>query len=362
MTRRLHRDSESMPVFLILASVITTFAIAGCNRATDGDTGPSSALQKNELVINGELEATRAVKVAPPSISRMWNYNIKTLVAENTHVAKGDLVVAFDDKPVRDNLQDKQAELEQARSELENVHLQESRSRRDDALSIEEKRAEYEKAKRKADILDHSMSRNDRLKARIDYKVAKNDLALANALEKLHRETGALNVSLAERKVERLEQETGALQAEMDKLKVRASIAGLVQYLPNWEGEKPSEGDSVRFGQPVLEISDLEQMQLRAHIDEADKTRFTEGATVDVVLDGIAGSSLRGTVAELGIVVRDRARGDHRRVIDMLVAVDTGDEVIRPGMTAVVNLPISAPPVTEQESTATGEKLAEATQ
>ena len=342
---------------LLLSAMVALIAV-GCADSSPQATAPASGQRTAALTITGELEASRAVKVAPPSITRMWNYNIKTMVAENTHVAEGDLVVAFDDKPVRDNLRDKQAELQQARSELENVQLQESRTQRDDTLAVEEKRAEFEKARRKAEILDQSMSRNERRKAQIDFKVAENDLALARALAKLHRKTGALNISLAERKVERLEQETQALQAEVDKLKVHASIAGLVQYIPNWEGEKPSEGDSIRFGQPVLEISDLSQMQLRAQIDEADKTRFAQGAAVDVVLDGIAGNSLVGTVADLGIVVRDRARGDRRRVIDMLVTVETDGEALRPGMTAAINLPDTH--VAEQDETTHGEALAEA--
>lgn len=347
-------------VFSLLISAMVAWVVVGCTDSSPRAAIPASEQQTATLTITGELEASRAVKVAPPSITRMWNYNIKTMVAENTHVAEGDLVVAFDDKPVRDTLRDKQAELQQARSELENVHLQESRTERDDTLAVEEKRAEYEKTRRKAEILDQSLSRNERRKAQIDFKVAENDLALARALARLHRKTGALNISLAERKVERLEQETQALQAEVDKLKVHASISGLVQYIPNWEGEKPSEGDSIRFGQPVLEISDLGQMQLRAQIDEADKTRFARGAAVDVVLDGIAGNSLAGTVAELGIVVRDRARGDRRRVIDMLVTVETNGDALRPGMTAVVNLPENL--VAKRDNTTHNGEYAEANQ
>ncbi|WOX05262.1 HlyD family secretion protein [Microbulbifer pacificus] len=321
-----------------LTTLISAASLTGCSEAEIVDAD-KSGLQIQDLAINGELAAARSVRVAPPSISRMWNYNIKTLIPENSYVSVGDLVVAFDDKPIKDALQDKQAELKQAESELENSQLQETRTERDDALAIEEKRAEYEKNRRKSEILDQSMSRNERRKAQIDYQVASNDLELAQAMAKLHRNTGALTISLAERKVQRLKQEVSVLQDEVAKLKVTASIAGLVQYVPNWEGEKPSEGDSVRFGQPVLDISDLSQMQFRAQIDEADKTRFAVGAPVSLVLDGIAGSSLQGEVAELGNVVRDRARDDRRRVIDLRVTLSSAETELRPGMTAVINLP-----------------------
>ncbi|AOS95686.1 putative efflux pump membrane fusion protein [Microbulbifer aggregans] len=311
--------------------------LGACAEAPDNGR---TAVSENALPpIAGELESARAVMVAPPSISRMWQYSIKQLVPENTHVKEGEVVVAFDDKPVRERLIDKKAELEQARSELGNIVLKEEQIAEDDKLAVEEKRAEYEKAQRRAQILDHSMSRNERQKAAIDFEVATNDLQLARELAELHKRTRALNVSLAEGKVEQLEAETAALQAEVNKLRVVAPIAGLVQYLPNWQGEKPSEGESVRFGQPVLQISDLSQMQVRGQADEVDKARLFVGAEVDVTIDSAEARTLSGRIIELGSVVRDRARGDRRRVIDLLVGLDPESEAdLKPGMTASIVL------------------------
>ncbi|WGL16314.1 HlyD family efflux transporter periplasmic adaptor subunit [Microbulbifer bruguierae] len=278
------------------------------------------------------------MQLAPPFIARMWNYNIKTLTAENSHVKKGELVVSFDDKAISERLQDRLAELQQARSEQENRLQQETRSEREDALAIEEKRAEYEKARRRAEILDHSMSRNEREKAQIDFEIASNELELAHALAKLHRKTGALNTSLAERKVQRLESETQTLQGEADKLQLYSPIDGLVQYIPNWDGEKPSQGDSVRFGQPIIQISNLSRLHVRAVADEVDKTLLTEGTPVNISIDGAHTRSLRGHISELGRVVRDRARGDRRRVIDLLVDLEPGETGLRPGMMVAMTL------------------------
>ncbi|WP_237067130.1 HlyD family secretion protein [Microbulbifer guangxiensis] len=319
--------------------------LAACSDAPEHRKAPAgdTALPP----ITGELESARSVMVAPPAISRMWRYSIQQLVAENTHVEEGDVVVAFEDKPVRERLIEKKAELEQARSELANTMLKEEQVAADDRLAVEEKRAEYEKARRRAEILDHSMSRNERQKAAIDFEIASNDLQLARELEELHQRTRKLNISLAERKVEQLEAETAALQVEVDKLQVRAPIAGLVQYLPNWQGEKPSEGETVRFGQPVLQISDLSQMQVRAQADEVDKPHLFVGAEVDVTIDSAEARTMRGTIIELGSVVRDRARGDRRRVIDLLIGLEAGVEAgLKPGVTASIDvMAVRAEPV-----------------
>ncbi|WP_193161643.1 HlyD family secretion protein [Microbulbifer hainanensis] len=318
--------------------VLVALILSGC--AGGGENSPKKTETPLLPPITGELESARAVQIAPPSISRMWQYSIKKMVAENAHVEKGDLVVAFDDKPVRERLIEKKAELSQARSELSNTVNKEEQKARDNTLAIEEKRAAYNKAKERAEIIDYSLSKNERMKSAIDFKIAANDLEEVKALADLHRQSSALKVSLAKRKIERLESETGQLQAEVEKLSVKAPIAGLVQYIPNWNGEKPSEGESVRFGQPVVLISDLSQMRLRATADEVDKAHLKLGEPVDVVIDGAQARTFRGTVTELGSVVRDRARGDRRRVIDLLVGLEqTTAGGLKPGMTASVNFP-----------------------
>lgn len=332
-------------------AITLCLVLAACTEAPEDSDTSAQILELPP--ITGELESARSVMMAPPSISRMWQYSIKELAAENTSVEEGQVVVAFDDKPVRERLIEKQAELDQARSELGNTTLKEEQVAEDDKLAIEEKRAEYEKARRRSEILDHSMSRNERQKAAIDFEVATNDLRQARELAELHKRTRALNISLAERKVERLEAETSSLQLEVDKLKVRAPIAGLVQYVPNWNGEKPSEGETVRFGQPVLQISDLAQIQVRAQADEVDKPHLSVGSEVDVTIDGGQARTLRGRIIELGSVVRDRARGDRRRVIDLLVGLEGNPQgSLKPGMTASIAV---MPQMSEQMAARAGE-------
>ncbi|WP_078086010.1 HlyD family secretion protein [Microbulbifer mangrovi] len=321
---------------------VLALLLAGCS---DGgqDEAASTVGRISIPPIPGELESARAVMVAPPAIKRMWQYNIKRMVPENSHVEEGAVVVEFDDKPVRERMIERRSELKRQRSELNNTQLKEKQTAKDDILAIEEKRAEFEKAERRANILDQSMSRIEREKAAIDFEIARNDLTLARELAEMHKRTGALRISMAKHKVARYEGEVAALKAEMEKLKVKASIGGLVQYVANWKGEKPSAGESVRFGQPVMQISDLSQMRVRAQADEVDKAHLSVGAGVEVAIDGAEAITLRGQIIELGRVVRDRAKGDRRRVLDLLVGLEEGGSAsLKPGMTASLSLGKSA--------------------
>ncbi|QKX18608.1 HlyD family secretion protein [Microbulbifer sp. YPW1] len=320
-----------------MAALLTLLLTACCGEEIT-ETAHRSA-RTSILPIAGELESARSVMVAPPAIDRMWQYSIKRMVPENSQVAEGEVVVAFDDKAVRERLIEKKSELKQWRSELNNTLLKEKQTAKDDILAIEEKRAEFEKAERRAKILDQSMSRIEREKAAIDFEIARNDLTLARKLAEMHKRTGELRISMARHKVARSEGEVAVLESEVEKLKVKASISGLVQYVANWKGEKPSAGESVRFGQPVLQISDLSQMRVRAQADEVDKAYLSIGTDVAVAIDGAEAVTLRGEILELGRVVRDRATGDRRRVVDLLVGLEeTGGSSLKPGMTASLSL------------------------
>ena len=319
-------------------AALLTLLLTACSGEEITETAHRSA-RTSILPIAGELESARSVMVAPPAIDRMWQYSIKRMVPENSHVEEGEVVVAFDDKAVRERLIEKKSELKQWRSELNNTLLKEKQTAKDDILAIEEKRAEFEKAERRAKILDQSMSRIEREKAAIDFEIARNDLTLARKLAEMHKRTGELRISMARHKVARSEGEVAVLESEVEKLKVKASISGLVQYVANWKGEKPSAGESVRFGQPVLQISDLSQMRVRAQADEVDKAYLSIGTDVAVAIDGAEAVTLRGEILELGRVVRDRATGDRRRVVDLLVGLEeTGGSSLKPGMTASLSL------------------------
>jgi HlyD family secretion protein len=110
---------------------------------------------------SGELESQSTAIIAPPSVARMWEYQIKFLLAENTQVSKGQLLVSFDDKQVADRLVDKQAELARAQQELENNVIKATATEKELVLKLAEQQMEYDKAQRKANIIDHSRSDNN---------------------------------------------------------------------------------------------------------------------------------------------------------------------------------------------------------
>lgn len=301
--------------------------------------------ESNEVVVtaSGELESEKTAMIAPPSISRMWQYQIKFLVPENSEVKQGDLLAAFDDKKVTDRLIDKQAELDRAQKELDNKKIKEVETEQELILLVAEKEMEFEKAKRKAEIVDNSRSDNDRRKAEIDFTIAENDLFLAKEKLKYQRSNKALNLKLAQGKVERLTSEVNNFNRDIERLKVKATMDGMVIYKADWQGEKPAVGESVQFGQPIIELAVREKMQVKAQIEEPDSGKVKVGQKVKIILDGTQELVTQGKVASLGRVFRDKSFQDKRRVLDVIIAFDEINvDVMRPGMTARVEVIVEA--------------------
>ncbi len=296
-------------------------------------------VKKSDIAItvnaNGELESSTSAIIAPPSVARMWQYQIKTMLAENTQVKKGQVVVSFDDKQVRDKLIDKQSSLERAKKQLENAQNKELIKEQELTLSVAEMKMNYDKAKRKAEIIDQSRSEVERKKSQIDFTIANNDLTLAKSKQAFQQQSKELNLKMVQSKVARLQSEVDGYLQDIERLKVKAPIDGLVIYKTNYEGEKSSIGESVQYGQPVIELAVLKNMQVKAQIDEPDSGKIAPGQTVKITIDGSSELVVSGKIKSLGRVFREKSYQDKRRIVDAIVSIDNIDtSVIRPGLTA----------------------------
>ncbi|MFK3861869.1 efflux RND transporter periplasmic adaptor subunit [Pseudoalteromonas rhizosphaerae] len=319
----------------VLCIILSMLLLTACN----DDKQEYYLVKKSDIAItvnaNGELESSTSAIIAPPSVARMWQYQIKTMLAENTQVKKGQVVVSFDDKQVRDKLIDKQSSLERAKKQLENAQNKELIKEQELTLSVAEMKMNYDKAKRKAEIIDQSRSEVERKKSQIDFTIANNDLTLAKSKQTFQQQSKELNLKMVQSKVARLQSEVDGYLQDIERLKVKAPIDGLVIYKTNYEGEKSSIGESVQFGQPVIELAVLKNMQVKAQIDEPDSGKIAPGQTVKITIDGSSELVVSGKIKSLGRVFREKSYQDKRRIVDAIVSIDNIDtSVIRPGLTA----------------------------
>lgn len=226
-----------------------------------------------------------------------------------------------------------------AQKELDNKKIKEIATEQELILAVAEKKMEFEKAKRKAEVFDNSRSENDMKKSEIDFTVAQNDLFLSQEKLNFHKKNSLLNLKLAQGRVDRLTAEIDDFNKDIERLKVKAPMDGMVIYKANWEGEKPAVGESIQFGQPILELAVIELMQLKAQVAESDSGKLVLGQKVKIILDGTQEQTFSGKVVNLGRVFRSKSAQDKKRILDTIIEFDeTNSSVMRPGMTARIEV------------------------
>ncbi|GGW69092.1 HlyD family secretion protein [Alishewanella tabrizica] len=283
----------------------------------------------------GQLAAANSFTVSPPSVGRMWQYNIREMAPEGTMLTKDTSVIAFDGQSLQDELRNKTLELKSAEQELTNRLTADEQRFEELKLQQAERKNDHDREKRKAEIVDHSRSENDRRKAQIDYTIAQSQYQLAQSRLDFHQQQRAAEKQIISSKISRLTAEVQQLQRELASLRIQAPFDGIMVYVPDYNGEKSSVGDTIQFGQPIAEVSQLDTLYIKTEIDEIDLKFLQPGLTVQITLDAYPERSFSGVLTDLGNAVRNKSAENLSRVVDASITMDTPDlAIMRPGMTA----------------------------
>ena len=96
-----------------MLALCSFFLLNGC-----GQPEAKPELKANPVLqvkATGELVAATSYKASPPSVSQLWQYNIKALAPESSVLKAGDQIVSFDSQTIVEQLSTKTVELQSAR-------------------------------------------------------------------------------------------------------------------------------------------------------------------------------------------------------------------------------------------------------
>jgi HlyD family secretion protein len=167
----------------------------------------------------------------------------------------------------------------------------------------------------------------------VDLAVAEADLALAQAqLEDAQENYAELLAGASADDIAAAEARVAAAQATVDLQRIIAPFAGTITEVDN------RSGDQVSPGARAFRLDDLSRLLVDVQVSEIDINNVQDGQEVVVTFDAIPGVEYRGVVSEVALVgtsVQD--------VVDFIVTVELADpdEVVKPGMTAAVNIAVS---------------------
>ena len=248
--------------------------LIGCN---DQNVESAQNPLSNSIEAPAELISLKQATVGPPSINRMWQYKIQYLVAENSIVKKGDVIVRLDTEQLESLLFDEQSKLAAAMKEQEKQALDDSAKQQDLLLALAEADMEYERAQRKVAITDEARSAIERDKQRLDFEIAKQVKAQTKASLDKHEDSRDINNKVSKSKVSGINRRINELKSSIDKLTITAPKDGLVVYQSDWQGNKPATGETIPQGRTIMTLPSIDQLAVKAEFDESDTSSLSVG-------------------------------------------------------------------------------------
>ncbi len=339
---------------VVLAIVLTAGAAIAVPRLPDrGATIPTAPVTRGSMKLTvharGDLRAGRTMTLVAPPVGGMLR--IVQMVSTGQTVKAGDVVIEFDPA-------DHQFALDQARTEVAEAEQEIAKMKADAAAQTAQDQVSLLTARFAVRRAELDASGNEFIGA-IDAK--KNELTLdeaRRALEQLEEDvksrsaTQAASLAVAQEKRNKAMLAMQRAQQVIDSLLLKAPMDGVVSIKENrdamggmmiWGAAMPEyrEGDTVFPGRPVADVIETGRMELRAKVDENDRSNLTEGQEATVEIDAIPGEKFK---ARLGALSGSANRSgmfetaSTTRQFDVTLQFEKPDPRMRGGVSAWITL------------------------
>lgn len=312
-------------------SGIALALLYGCGEVRQ--TTPTFEVSQREFVIDvagfGEIEAAKAQRIVSPGTQPM---TIDWLAEENSMVKKGEVIARFDAEQLR--MDSRQEELEIQLLQQDIVQSEAQKSQQQSEVKSEQDFVEYEyefadkfaiddlRVYSKLEIID-SFQNRDFLGAKehfLDWKQGSINQQNNSNIE-------VLAIKQRGHEVKYLRH-----QQALSKLNVYAPNNGLLTFVKDRRGEKPSVGQTVFPGRPIAIIPDLSQMQAKLFVLSKDALGLASGNSVTLVLDAFPDHTFKGSVLSVSGFPRSIERGNPVTYYELVVKLDQQDpQKFQPG-------------------------------
>jgi multidrug resistance efflux pump len=293
------------------------------------------------LRLEGEIVAREKAALMPPAVEGLWQLSITQLSPDGATVKQGEPVLAFDGGQLQQMLLSKESALKEKQSQRDKLTLELAERERTERLATEDRRAQRDKAQRKATQPEDLLRRVDYQKLVIERRQAESQLQLAQRREVLAAEQRRQEQRLVAAELALLEDEVAELKRGLQALTVLAPRDGVMLHKSSWQGEKFDVGSQVWRGQAVAEIPDLASLEVLAQLPERELLQVRSGAAARISIEG-GGQQVDGRVLEIGRIVRSKSRNQPLPVVDLRIQLLTVPDGLKPGQSVRVDLPVTA--------------------
>lgn len=330
-----------------------------------------------ELTITelGIVRSTAARSMTAP----FWGTKIARLVPEGTAVAAGEPIAWLEAQETQEEAETKEVELRAVKSELDKATEELSQERalatlssRDARATLELEQGREEQARLEVErlrplVADGLVSPQDMHAAeqKLDearYRRAEAESRAGKAAAQSSGNTGqkAAEYTAVSQRHQDLERTVEELKANIEKLTVKAPVAGIVSYpevaiRSRSEKRKVQVGDQVTPWAAFVQVADPARLEIRSQVPERRIGEVHPDTPARVTIDSVAATSIAGRVTRVESLAVTRgdaeatsfvAASDTRqeKVFEITIALPQGVAGLKPGMTATVELVVGSIP------------------
>lgn len=304
---------------------------------------PMAPAREGEFLVivpcRGELTAGHSVQITAPQVP---NLNIVWTAPPGSPVKGGQVVVKFDQGGIQRTLREKEAALQQAEATLAQAEAQARITLEQDRRDLAASKYAVEKAKlevTKAKIVSAMQAEE----SRIELGLSEEKLHVQEATNEMHAASDGAKIASAKRLRDKAQAEADLTRQRLAQMELKSPGDGIIVFLNNnsqgWINAKPFKvGDNVWPGSAIAEIPDLTTLQLKAKVDEIDRSRMKVGQPVRVIVDALPEKPFDGEIAAVSTLVEQSFEWPPSRSFRAYASLKETDNRLRPGMNGRIDV------------------------
>jgi multidrug efflux pump subunit AcrA (membrane-fusion protein) len=294
----------------------------------------------------GELRAGRTVTLVSPPVG--GTLRIVRMRPTGSPVTAGEVVVEFDPADHEYELEQAQSQVAEADQEIVKMKADAEVQKAQDEVALltarfDVRRAELDasgnefiaevEAQKNLLTLEESKRRLAQLEEDVTSRVQTSRASLAVVLEK--RNKAFLAMQRAQQVIDSL-----VLKAPIDGVvSAKENRDGLMMFGPGMVIPEYREGDSVGSGRPLVDIIESGRMDVRAKVEESDRSNLTAGQAATLHVDTLPGEAFPVRVGSLAGSARRASYFESAsvtRIFDVTFQLEKPDSRLKAGASALV--------------------------
>ncbi len=251
-------------------------------------------------------------------------------------VHKGDLLFLIENKDIESELLNKKAAVDVAKANLEKIKAGVSEQEINSvAENVQAAKVKYDAANLNTERLivlfeNGAISKQQLEQAETELEIAKSQYtALEYQLEQLKAGPTKETVHVGETQYQQAHAAYTALQSKMEELSIKSPISG---FIVDIQAEK---GEFIGAGMPLAFVHNIDQVYAIINIPESYFLYLKQGEQVEVKIPTL-NKKFNGTIVEIP------PHADLKtNLFKVKVMIDNENGLLKPGMTAEVNVPVA---------------------